>query len=110
MNKSALVSFVPLAALLLAGSVLAQTIPGPDAARSDRRCTSATLSTDPSTLCPDDVLNDRPGSSPTVLRPPATGTTGSGNTTGTTATVNPGPSTPGAAGAGGVSTRGAARR
>ena len=77
MNKFFPVSLASLAALLLAGSALAQT---PDANRTDRRCTSATLSTDASTPCPDDVVNDRPGASPVVVRAPANSTAGSGNT------------------------------
>jgi hypothetical protein len=90
MNKSSPVSLAPLAALLLAGSALAQTIPSPnpsgvDANRVDRRCTSTTLSTDASTPCSDDVLNDRLGVSPVVVRAPGNSTAGSGNTsTGTT--------------------------
>jgi hypothetical protein len=85
MNKSSPVSLAPLAALLLAGSALAQTIPSPDpsgvdADRVNRRCASTTLSTDASAPCPDDVLNDRPGVLPVVVRPPGDSTAGSGNT------------------------------
>jgi len=80
MNKSSTVSLASLAALLLAGSALAQTVPGPsgDAVRADRRCTSATLSTDSSTPCSDDVVNT--GASPVVVRAPANSTAGSVNT------------------------------
>jgi hypothetical protein len=83
MNKFSTVSLAPLAALLLAGSALAQTTPSPDTNRADRRCTSATLSTDASTQCPDDVVKD-PGASPVVVRAPANSTAGSGTGTGTT--------------------------
>ena len=128
MNKSFPVSLAPLAALLLAGSALAQTIPSPnpsgvDADRVDRRCTSTTLSADASAPCSGDVLNDRPGVLPVVVRAPGNSTAGSGNTsagsTGTsmgtmgmpsTGTVNSGTSSiPGATGTGAVSASGAAR-
>ena len=78
MNKFSRVSLASLAALLLAGSALAQTTPSPDANRADRRCTSATLSTDSSTPCSDDVVNT--GASPVVVRAPANSTAGSVNT------------------------------
>jgi hypothetical protein len=84
MKKSSTVSLAPLAALLLAGSALAQTLPDPDANRTNRRCTSATLSTDASTPCPDDVRNGPPGGSPVVVRAPANSTAGSNTSTGTT--------------------------
>ena len=97
MNKSSPVSLAPLAALLLAGSALAQTIPSPhpsdvDADRVNRRCTSTTLSTDAAAPCSDDVLNDRPDALPfVVLRPPGNSTAGSGNmSTGTTTQPSPG--------------------
>ena len=115
MNKLTHVSLAPILALLLAGSSLAQTVPnanpsGVDADRVNRRCTTTTLSTDASAPCSNDVLNDRPGVSPVVVRPPGNGMAGSGNTnagsTGTsmgttglpsTGTVNLGPSSiPGA--------------
>ena len=75
MNKPSSVSLAPLAALLLAGSALAQTIPSPnpsgvDADRVDRRCSSTTLSTDASAPCSDDVLNDGPRVLPAVVRAP----------------------------------------
>src|ERR1019366_10127173 len=90
MNKSSPVSLAPLAALLLAGSALAQTIPSPnppgvDADRVDRRCTSTTLSTDASAPCADDVLNDGPRVSPVVVRPPNSAV-GSDNTSARTTT------------------------
>jgi hypothetical protein len=96
MNKPSSVSLAPLAALLLAGSALAQTIPSPnpsgvDADRVDRRCTSTTLSADASAPCSDDVLNDGPRVSPVVVRPPGNSTAGSGNTSaGTTTQPSPG--------------------
>jgi hypothetical protein len=85
MNKSSPVLLAPLAALLLAGSALAQAIPSPnplgeDADRVDHRCTSTTLSTDASTPCADDVLNDGPRVSPVVVRPPGSGNTSAGST------------------------------
>jgi hypothetical protein len=85
MNKPYPVSLVPLAALLLAGSALAQTISSPnplgvDVDRVDRRCTSTTLSTDASAPCSDDTLNDGLHVLPVVVRPPGTGMAGSGNT------------------------------
>jgi hypothetical protein len=109
MNKSSPVSLAPLAALLLAGSALAQTIPSPspssvDADRVDRRCTSATLSTDASAPCSDDVRNG-PGVLPVVVRAPGNSTTGSGNTSAGT-TTQPSPGTTGTAPTG---TMGAAR-
>ena len=129
MNKPFPVSLTTLAALLLAGSVLAQTILSPNSLRvetirADRRCTSSTLSTDPLAPCSDDVLNDRPGVLPRVVRPPANSTAGSGITdaksTGTsigitgmpsTGLVNSGTSSvPGATGTGGASASGVARR
>src|ERR1035437_3119348 len=84
MNKSFPVSLAPLAALLLAGSALAQTIPslsplGVDADRVDRRCTSTTLSTDTAAPCSDDVQNDGPRVSPVVVHPPESGNTSSGS-------------------------------
>ena len=128
MNKSSPVSLAPLAALLLAGSALAQTIPSPnlsgvDANRIDHRCTSATLSTDAATTCSDDVQNDGPRISPVVVRPPDNGMAGNSNTsagsTGTsmgttgmpsTGTVNSGISSmPGATGTGAVSANGVVR-
>lgn len=127
MNKFSPVSLAPLAALLLAGSALAQTIPSPgpssvDADRADRRCTSATLSVDASAPCSDDVLSALPGALPVVVHPAGTSTSGSGNTgvgsTGTsmgtpgmqsTGTVNSGTSSiSGATGTGAVSAGGAA--
>jgi hypothetical protein len=96
MNKSSPVSLAPLAALLLAGSALAQTIPSPnpssvDADRVDRRCTSTALSTDASAPCSGDVLKDRPGVLPVAVRPPGNSTTGNGNTSaGTTTQPSPG--------------------
>ena len=94
MNKSFPVSLAPLAALLLAGSALAQTISSPspsgvDADRVDRRCTSTTLSTDTAAPCSDDVQNDGPRVSPVVVRP--TGNTGT-TSTGTTSNMGAGPS------------------
>lgn len=123
MNKSFPVSLAPLAALLLAGSALAQTIPSPnpsgvDADRVDRRCTSTTLSTDTAAPCSDDVQNDGPRVSPVVVRPPGNGNTSAGSigtSTGTTGmpstgTMNSGTSSiPGAIGTGAVSAGGAAR-
>ena len=96
MNKSSPVSLAPLAALLLAGSALAQTIPSPnpsgvDADRVDRRCTSTTLTTDASAPCSDDVLNDGPRVLPVVVRTPGNSTAESGNTSaGTTTQPSPG--------------------
>jgi hypothetical protein len=124
MNKSSPVSLAPLAALLIAGSVLAQTIPSPnasgvDADRIDRRCTSTTLSTDATAPCSDDVRNDGPRVSPLVVRPPGSGNTSAGftgtsmGTTGmpSTGTVNSGTSSmPGATAPGAVSASGAVRR
>jgi hypothetical protein len=82
MNKSSPVSLVALAALLLAGSALAQTVnpSGADADRADRHCISTTLSADPSAPCSDDVLNDRPGESPAAARyaPPKGAAPGAG--------------------------------
>ena len=123
MNKSFPVSLAPLAALLLAGSALAQTIPSPnpsggDADRVDRRCTSTTLSTDATAPCSDDVQNDGPRVSPVVVRAPGSGNTSAGSigtftgTTGmpSTGTMNSGTSSiPGAIGTGAVSASGAAR-
>ena len=123
MNKSSPVSLAPLAALLLAGSALAQTIPSPnlsgvDADRVDRRCTSTTLSTDAAAPCSDDVQNDGPRVSPVVVHPPGSGNTSAGftgtsmGTTGmpSTGTMNSGTSSiPGAIGTGAVSASGAAR-
>jgi hypothetical protein len=85
MNTPFSVSLAPLAALLLAGSALAQTIPSPnpsgvEADRIDRRCTSTALSADASAPCSDDVRNDGPRESPIVVRPPSSGMVGSGNT------------------------------
>lgn len=70
MNKSSPVSLAPLAALLFAGSALAQAISpsGADANRADRHCISTTLSADPSAPCSGDVLNDRPGETPAAAR------------------------------------------
>jgi hypothetical protein len=84
MNKSSAIFLAPLAALLLAGSALAQTVVSPnpsgvDADRVNRRCTTTTLSTDATAPCSDDVLNDRPGGFPVVARPPGNSTVGSGN-------------------------------
>ena len=129
MNKPFPVSLATLAALLVAGSALAQTIISPNSPRvetirADRRCTSSTLSTDPLAPCSDDVLNDRPGVLPRVVRPPANSSAGSGITgatsTGTSngnpgmpssGTVNPGTSSvPGATGTRGASASGVARR
>jgi len=96
MNKFSPVLLAPLAALLLAVSALAQTAPsanpsGVDADRVNRRCTSTTLSTDATAPCSDDVLNDRPGVLPVVVRPPGDSTAGSGNTSaGTTTQPSPG--------------------
>jgi hypothetical protein len=116
MNKSSPVSFAPLAALLLAGSALAQTIPSPDpsgvdASRADRHCISTTLATDASAPCSGDVLNDRPGEVPLVLRStpgsstPGTVTTSTGtqSNTGTASTT----SNAGAMGTGATSATGA---
>ena len=129
MNKPFPVLLATSAALLLAGSALAQTIISPNSprvetVRADRHCTSSTLSTDPLAPCPDDVLNDRPGVLPRVVRPPASSTAGGGitgaNSTGTsigitgtpsTGMANPGTSSvPGATGTGGASASGVARR
>jgi hypothetical protein len=104
MNKSSAVSFASLAALLLAGSALAQTVPGPnpsgvDADRVNRRCTSTTLSTDAAAPCSDDVLNDRPGGYPVLARPPGNGTAGSENMNAGTVT-QPSPGSTGAASTG----------
>jgi hypothetical protein len=85
MNKHPHVSLALLAALLLAGFALAQTSTNPSGVntdRDDRRCTTATLSTDPTAPCPDDVLNDRPGVMPPVVRPPANSAAASGNMSG----------------------------
>jgi hypothetical protein len=96
MSKCSPVLLVPLAALLLAGSALAQTIPGPnppgvEADRVNRRCTATTLSTDASAPCSDDVLNDRPDGWPfVILRPPGNNTAGSGNSSAGTSTASPG--------------------
>jgi hypothetical protein len=110
MNKSFPVSFASLAALLLAGSALAQTIPGSnpsgvDADRVDRRCTSATLSTDALAPCADDVLNDGPRVSPVVVRPPNS-TVGSDNTSART-TTQPSPGNTGTTSTGTTSNMGA---
>jgi hypothetical protein len=111
MNKSSPVSLAPLAALLLAGSALAQTIPSPnpsgvDADRVDRRCTSATLTTDASAPCSDDVLNDGPRVLPVVVRAPGNSTAGSGNTSAGT-TTQPSPSSTGTASTGTTGNTGA---
>lgn len=127
MNKPLPVSLVALAGLLLAGSTLAQTVPkstspDADADRVDRRCTSATLSSDTSSPCSDDVLIDRTGPMPRVVRPPGNNTAGNGNTSGTptgtpvapagipsTGSVSPGTaSTPGATGTAAGAASGAA--
>ena len=122
MNKSFPASLAALAALLLAGSALAQTTPSVDA-RVDRHCPSATLSADAAAPC-DDVLNDRPGELPVGARSSGNGTAGSVNTTaGTPTPIIPGGagtaatgamgsmgggSIPGATGTGAVSVGGAA--
>ena len=114
MNKFSPVSLAPLAALLLAGSALAQTIPsaspsGVDADRVDRRCTSTTLSNDASAPCSDDVLNDRPRVLPVVVRAPGNSTAGSGNASAGT-TTQPSPGSTGTMGTTGMpSASGAAR-
>lgn len=112
MNKSSPVSLAPLAALLLAGSALAQTVPSPnpsgvDAGRVDRRCTTTTLSTDATAPCSDDVLNDRPGGFPVVVRPPGNSTAGSGNMgAGTSTQPNPGSTGTGSTGTTGAGSTG----
>ena len=85
MNRLGFASPAPLAALLLASSALAQTIPSSnasdvDAGRFERRCTSATLSTDASAPCSDDVRNDGPRVSPIVIHQSINAMVGSGNT------------------------------
>jgi hypothetical protein len=110
MNKSFPVSFASLAALLLGGSALAQTIPGSnpagvDADRVDRRCTSATLSTDASAPCANDVVNDGPRVSPVVVRPPNS-TVGSDRTSAGTIT-QPSPGNSGTASTGPMGNTGA---
>ncbi len=119
MNKPSPVSLVPLALLLLSGAALAQTVSAPnpsgvDADRVNRRCPTATLSTDASAPCSDDVLYDGPA--PAVVRPPGNASAGPTGTfvgtTGTlpTGTVNPGSVTmPGATAAGAAPANGAVR-
>lgn len=55
-----------LALLFACGSLFAQA-PSVEADRLGRRCTTATLDTDPAAPCPDDVLRDRP--EPRVVPP-----------------------------------------
>jgi hypothetical protein len=98
MNKSFPVLLAPLAALLLAGSALAQT----SASRVDHACTTSTLSTDPAAPCTDDVLNDRRDNSAATYRAPTPAAAGSGSM-GTGTTYQPGvggtgPASTGAAG------------
>lgn len=93
--------------LVIAGTAVAQ-VPSVDNPRVSRRCTSATLNTDPAAPCVDDVLQDRPapavrspaeplpvgGESSTSTQPlPGAPTTSGGLTPGTPATsggVTPG--------------------
>ena len=123
MNKSSAVSLASLAALLLAGSALAQSSAGADGSgdRVDRACTTTTLPADTSVPCSDDALNNRPGTAAGMTHASVNGVAGSGNmgagsfgtsagTMGTPSTgaVNSGTSFPGAMGAGAASTGGAA--
>lgn len=124
-HKSFPVLLAPLAALLLAGTALAQGVD----ARVDRHCTSTTLSADASAPCSSDVLNDGSGNAgagtTTQPSPGSTGTALTGSrgivgagstatsmgTTGmpSTGTVNSGTSSiPGAMGTGAVSAGGSA--
>ena len=86
MNKSFPVLLVPLAALLLAGTALAQT----DSSRIARACTKSTLATDPSAPCSDDVLNDGRGDILILTRPPPVIGTAGTLSTGATTTIQPG--------------------
>jgi len=94
MNNFTLSLALP-AALLLAGSALAQTIPLPNppsvtSDRADRRCTTSALSTDASAPCADDALNDRPRTAPRVVHPRLSRIAGNGKTsTATAARPNP---------------------
>jgi hypothetical protein len=70
---------LPFALIVLCTGALAQTT---ESDRVSRRCTGATLSTDSTAPCPDDVIRDR-NFAPPVIRP-TTGITEPGTTTPTT--------------------------
>ena len=95
-------SLIPIAAIVIVGSALAQTTP-PDS-RISQRCTTTGLSPDASGRCPDDVLKDTiPSAAPQVAAPPAGSATGSisaGPPATGTATGNMGAGTPGMASSG----------
>ena len=90
MNASSPVSPALLAAFLLCGSALAQTITRPNPpvviADADRHCTSTDLSTDALAPCSDDTLTNSTGVMPAVVRPPDKTKTESSNTSAGTGT------------------------
>ena len=90
MNASSPVSLALLAAFLLCGSALAQTITRPNPpvviADADRHCTSTDLSTDALAPCSDDTLTNSTGVTPAVVRPPDKTKTESSSTSAGTGT------------------------
>ena len=90
MNASSPVSPALLAAFLLCGSALAQTITRPNPpvviADADRHCTSTDLSTDALAPCSDDTLTNSTGVMPAVVRPPDKTKTESSSTSAGTGT------------------------
>jgi hypothetical protein len=64
MGRQVVLRAAALALLVACGPLLAQTV---EADRLGRRCTGATLDTDPAAPCPDDVLRDN--TAPRVVRP-----------------------------------------
>ena len=117
-------SCIPIAAIIIAGSALAQTAQpdtsrnatptAPDSSRNSQRCTTTGLSADAAARCPDDVLKDAmPPGAPQVVAPPAGGATGSvGVGTTSTGSMGAGTAGPGSSGtpapSSGVSAIGAA--
>ena len=63
------ISLVAIAALLDCSSAVAQSTAVPSV-RTNSNCTTATLSTDPTAPCPDDVVRDYPGYVPRVVASP----------------------------------------
>lgn len=109
MRAPAATRAISIALLLAGGSVFAQA-PGVEADRVSRRCTGATLNTDPSAPCQDDVLRDR-ADAPKVVGlpgvpavPGATGAAGTGTLPG--APVTSGNTIPGASPTSGGTTPG----
>ena len=90
MNASSPVSLALLAAVLLCGPALAQTITRPNPpvviANADRHCTSTELSTDALAPCSDDTLTSSTGVMPAVVRPPDKIPTESSSTSAATGT------------------------